>query len=88
MIDSQYLDNTKTCTMLYSGSVWGTWESWTACSKTCGTGVQVRTKNVATLEEYGGKSCNGEKVSIEVCTDKPCPGKTYSFQNLEYNLLD
>ena len=53
--------------------VWGTWDTWATCSKTCGGGVQVRTRKVDTHEENGGAACSGLSTEQQDCSTGTCP---------------
>ena len=50
------------------GCVWGSWEAWSACSKTCGGGVTARGRVLVSVPTGGGQICN-EKLMSEVA---PC----------------
>jgi hypothetical protein len=47
------------------------WEDWTRCSKTCGGGVQFRTRVMMKRAYFGGK-CGQTKVARK-CSHKACP---------------
>ena len=51
-------------------SVWG---SWSACTKSCGTGTTVRRREIEVEQENGGEECQETKEMIECNTDL-CPG--------------
>ena len=53
--------------------VWGTWDSWATCSKTCGGGVQVRTRKVDSHEENGGTACSVSSTEQQSCNTATCP---------------
>ena len=57
--------------------VWGTWDTWATCSKTCGGGVQVRTRKVDTHEENGGTACTGLSTEQQNCETGTCPAGIY-----------
>ncbi|CAG2209647.1 Coadhesin,Hemicentin-1,Thrombospondin-2,Mucin-like protein [Mytilus edulis] len=70
--------NTNPCPIDGSWSVWTSWSSWSTCTKSCGTGDQVRNKtrscnNPSPLN--GGKQCPGLTTGIErrQCNTNPCP---------------
>ena len=52
---------------------WGSWDTWATCSKTCGGGVQVRTRKVETHEENGGTVCSGLSSEQQNCNTGTCP---------------
>jgi hypothetical protein len=47
--------------------------SWTACTKTCGTGLQKRSRSVVTYSLYGGTKCASNKIELRSCVKDPCP---------------
>lgn len=51
------------------GSRMGPWSEWTACSRSCGTGVRSRTRGVY---HFDGSSC-GEIVDTSACVSDMCP---------------
>ena len=52
--------------------IWNSWEDWSACTKTCGGGTQMRNRRVATQETKGG-SCDGESSEHQDCNSDACP---------------
>ena len=52
--------------------VWGGWEAWTTCTKTCNGGVQVRAKIVSNYEENGGAACSGSSIEQKSCNTLSC----------------
>ena len=63
--------------------VWGTWGTWTTCSKSCGSGVQVRTKDVDTHEENGGTACSGSSIEQQNCETAVCPAGNVSVFDID-----
>ena len=51
---------------------WGSWSQWSACSKTCGNGVQERKRTEATKAKNGGKKCTGGNKERRSCTKGKC----------------
>ncbi|KAJ8288081.1 hypothetical protein COCON_G00007400 [Conger conger] len=47
---------------------------WTACSKTCGTGLQNRVRAVLAPPLFGGSSCPN-LTQFQTCQPGPCPGE-------------
>ncbi|CAD7936457.1 unnamed protein product [Amoebophrya sp. A120] len=55
--------------------VWSDWDSWGACSVTCGGGQKVRERQVMTMpNKYGSQCAPDEKSSMEIsaCNVQPC----------------
>ena len=48
------------------------WSQWTPCSKTCGTGTQLRTRSITQQKQYGGKDCPPLSES-QPCNTQSCP---------------
>ena len=46
------------------------WNAWTACSKTCGVGIQTRSYDVDTAASYGGDACPAKE--SRVCNTQQC----------------
>ena len=70
---------------LYYGS-WGSWSSWSSCSKTCGKGIEMRTRE---CEDPGnaGTICLGSSTERRSCRTANCPveligGNGNSYGNL------
>eukprot|EP00929_Paragymnodinium_shiwhaense_P097590 TRINITY_DN59225_c0_g1_i1.p1 TRINITY_DN59225_c0_g1~~TRINITY_DN59225_c0_g1_i1.p1 ORF type:complete len:1427 (-),score=228.70 TRINITY_DN59225_c0_g1_i1:32-4312(-) len=53
--------------------VWHTWESWSVCSLSCGTGTRTRTRMVRTTAASGGSDCVGPRHDIGSCSLQICP---------------
>lgn len=52
--------------------VMGDWTPFSACSVTCGTGVEVRSRPIITPAQHGGAACGNTSESRE-CPLQPCP---------------
>ena len=62
--------------MLFSvdGS-WGEWQQWEMCSKSCGSGEKVRSRECNhPLPQHGGQPCHGVSMEKMVCNVASCPG--------------
>ena len=68
--------------MLSVNCVWGTWDTWATCSKTCGGGSQIRTRKITTHEENGGTSCTGTSSEQQNCNTGACPAGEGISDNL------
>ena len=52
---------------------WGSWETWGSCSKTCGTGSRLRTRECNDPPPMaGGAECVGDIFDQDYCNDYPC----------------
>ena len=63
------------CFVLVDGK-FSTWSKWSNCSKSCGDGVQVRTRSCTDpAPSGGGRACQGNVFEIMECHVLKCPGK-------------
>ncbi|XP_050472499.1 A disintegrin and metalloproteinase with thrombospondin motifs 18-like isoform X2 [Bombus huntii] len=52
---------------------WSAWSGWEKCSRTCGVGVQCRTRKCnKPLPAYGGKYCSGASDDCRLCDLPKC----------------
>nr|XP_033324543.1 A disintegrin and metalloproteinase with thrombospondin motifs 3-like isoform X1 [Megalopta genalis] len=52
---------------------WSPWKTWEKCSRTCGIGVQCRTRKCnKPLPAYGGKYCSGPSENCKLCDLPKC----------------
>ena len=53
------------------------WDEWKIgeCDKTCGGGVQTKTRIQKSEAKYGGEECQGLANSTQECNLQDCPGK-------------
>ena len=57
---------------------WGDWGNWSLCSKTCGEGEKVRSRECDNpTPEHGGRTCEGEVIDVDYCNNKECTGKFF-----------
>ncbi|KAK3083453.1 hypothetical protein FSP39_022988 [Pinctada imbricata] len=53
---------------------WGSYGSWSSCSKTCGGGTSTRTRSCnSPTPKYGGNSCSGSASESKTCGTSSCP---------------
>ncbi len=53
---------------------WTIWGFWETCSKSCGTGEQMRHRTCTNpIPFYGGKMCDGQNREMQACTTINCP---------------
>ncbi|XP_013862616.1 A disintegrin and metalloproteinase with thrombospondin motifs 13 isoform X2 [Austrofundulus limnaeus] len=52
---------------------WSTWSEFSSCSRTCGGGVTLRTRQCNNPRPaFGGKDCEGPDIEAELCHQQPC----------------
>lgn len=62
---------------------WSYWSELSACSKSCGVGVQYRTRKCNNpVPKNDGRPCEGMDIKFEVCNVKDCPGKPQTFDQI------
>merc|ERR1719428_1383158 len=61
--------NTQTCPI---DCVIAPWTGWSTCSKTCGEGVQTRTRFEQVVAAYGGRKCPKKRKMERFCEVLPC----------------
>ncbi|EDO49968.1 predicted protein, partial [Nematostella vectensis] len=63
---------------------WSSWSWWARCTKTCGGGVQARSRmcNKPSPRD-GGRTCPGKTVETRSCNSRDCPidGKWSSWSS-------
>ncbi|XP_063404373.1 coadhesin-like [Mytilus trossulus] len=53
---------------------WGSWKDWTMCSKTCGGGIQERSRSCDNpAAANNGPGCSGSGTESTQCASNPCP---------------
>ncbi|KAL1775484.1 hemicentin-1 isoform X4 [Sigmodon hispidus] len=64
--------NTDMCPV--DGS-WGTWQSWSHCSVSCGGGEKIRKRQCDNpVPSKSGRSCPGDATQLSRCNTQACPG--------------
>lgn len=64
---------TKSCNGPDCGASWTAWSEWSECSKTCSSGIEVRTRSCQhSLTGLSGDSCIGSPQGRRICTRDPC----------------
>ena len=61
------------------------WSEWSKCSKSCGKGVQERTRTIVKAAQNGGKACSGPNKEKNPCNDRACPGKNFISVNCRWS---
>ena len=61
------------------------WSEWSKCSKSCGKGVQERTRTIVKAAQNGGKACSGPNKEKNPCNNRACPGKNFISVNCRWS---
>ncbi|XP_045160489.2 SCO-spondin-like [Mercenaria mercenaria] len=61
--------NTQKCPV---DGFWTTWSQWSECSSTCNGGARNRSRSCIE-PEFGGKTCSGRDIDIQICGMEACP---------------
>lgn len=52
---------------------WGDWTFWSSCTKSCGSGVHRRHREVKTAPRHGGKACDPKaREEVGFCNNQTC----------------
>ncbi|KAG8436526.1 hypothetical protein GDO86_007581 [Hymenochirus boettgeri] len=63
--------NEKPCPV---DGIWGAWQYWGECSKTCGKGTQTRIRHCNNpAPSADGLPCNGQDTQMQICSERQCP---------------
>ena len=54
---------------------WGPWGEWDICTRTCGGGMQGRSREIFQPERHGGIACEGDPQEMQGCNMEACPSK-------------
>ncbi|XP_066919223.1 SCO-spondin-like [Clytia hemisphaerica] len=66
--------NTETCPVEPVNGGWTEWAAWDACTATCGTGTQARTRTCTNpTPANGGDTCTGDASESQDCNTETCP---------------
>lgn len=67
---------------------WGEFGPYGPCSRTCGTGVSMRTRKCITSRTDGGHNCLGSSKSYRVCSTQECPAGSRDFREEQCSQFD
>nr|XP_040220172.2 A disintegrin and metalloproteinase with thrombospondin motifs 9 isoform X3 [Anopheles coluzzii] len=68
---------------------WSAWSSFNECSRTCGGGIQARTRECDSPKpKNGGKFCTGLRIEYRPCNTQPCPSWRYNFREEQCHEMD
>ncbi|XP_078379200.1 A disintegrin and metalloproteinase with thrombospondin motifs 6-like isoform X2 [Oculina patagonica] len=69
---------------------WSEWSSYSACSQTCGGGIQWRTRTCTNPSpQNGGEDCEGESRGLpRICNVKPCPAGSKTYRDVQCQAFD
>ncbi|XP_056428031.1 ADAMTS-like protein 5 isoform X1 [Hyla sarda] len=67
---------------LRSSNEWNSWQSWSPCSRTCGGGAAVRTRQCI-KRDSAGPHCPGDTRQYQVCNMKDCPSGVTDFRQFQ-----
>ena len=61
---------------------WSPWGPWDVCTRTCGGGMQARSRTIVEQERHGGKPCVGDPQEMQGCNMQACPSNYITLNNL------
>ncbi|XP_033505119.1 papilin b, proteoglycan-like sulfated glycoprotein [Epinephelus lanceolatus] len=67
---------------------WGEFGAYGPCSRTCGTGVAMRTRKCITSRTDGGHNCLGSSKSFRICNTQECPAGSRDFREEQCSQFD
>ncbi|KAJ0026622.1 hypothetical protein NQD34_017622 [Periophthalmus magnuspinnatus] len=67
---------------------WGEFGPYGPCSRTCGTGVSMRTRKCITSRTDGGHNCVGSSKSYRICNTRECPAGSRDFREEQCSQFD
>ncbi|KAM4600576.1 papilin b, proteoglycan-like sulfated glycoprotein isoform 2-T2 [Polymixia lowei] len=71
-----------------SHDYWGEFGPYGRCSRTCGTGVAMRTRKCITSRTDGGHNCVGSSKSYRTCNTQECPVGSRDFREEQCTQFD
>uniref|UniRef100_A0A668A659 Papilin b, proteoglycan-like sulfated glycoprotein n=1 Tax=Myripristis murdjan TaxID=586833 RepID=A0A668A659_9TELE len=67
---------------------WGEFGPYGPCSRSCGTGVAMRTRTCITSRTDGGHNCLGSSKSFRTCNTQECPVGSRDFREEQCSQFD
>ncbi|XP_059208551.1 papilin [Centropristis striata] len=67
---------------------WDSWSPYGECSRSCGTGVTMRTRRCITHRADGGHNCVGPEKSYRTCNIQDCPEGSKDFREEQCSNFD
>lgn len=67
---------------------WGEYGPYGACSRTCGTGVALRTRKCITARTDGGNNCVGSSKSYRICNLQECSPASRDYREEQCSQFD
>ncbi|XP_061741618.1 papilin-like [Nerophis ophidion] len=67
---------------------WGEFGPFGPCSRSCGTGVAMRTRKCLTSRTDGGHDCVGSSKSFQICNTNECPVGSRDFREEQCSQFD
>ncbi|KAM6961334.1 papilin [Aplochiton taeniatus] len=74
--------------MVPSSDYWESWAPYGECSRSCGSGVTVRTRRCITQRTDGGNNCVGPEKSYRTCNTQDCPDGSKDFREEQCTQFD
>ncbi|XP_030212685.1 papilin [Gadus morhua] len=71
-----------------TGDNWEPWGPYGECSRTCGSGVTMRTRRCITQRTDGGHNCVGPNKSYSSCNVQDCPEGSRDFREEQCSQFD
>lgn len=61
---------------------WGNWNEWSKCSRSCGGGISIQSRQCDhPTPANGGSFCVGERIRYKICNQELCPEDEPSFRS-------
>ncbi|CAL8318041.1 unnamed protein product [Merluccius merluccius] len=76
------------CVSQPSHDIWEDYGAYGPCSRTCGTGIAMRTRKCITSRTDGGHNCVGSSKSYRICNSQECPIGSRDFREDQCTAFD